>query len=134
RQSDSFLEVIKNDLRLCTTPGPHIHRSAVHGVAARRVATVSPVKRAVGKIKIQIDGFRQSIVEELDILAIGCILAPGNLQICAEDTALTGVVIALLCPVELAPFKIYGDADAPLLLVLARTCIALTCIDKRLDV
>ena len=91
--------MVKNDLRLGTIPGRHIHRSAVHSVAARRVATVCPVERPVGNIEVQIYRLRQVIV----ILAIGCSLAAGNLQICAEDAALTGIVRPFLGPVELAP-------------------------------
>src|SRR5579859_3790275 len=113
RQADGLHQVGDQDLRL----GRPIDRSPVDRVAAWRVAAVGPVEDTALVFELQIDGLRQAVEQHLDVRAVRRALARGRLDVGAKDPAAAAFVGALLGPVELAPRRIDGDADAPLGLV-----------------
>src|ERR1700722_7455064 len=90
-----------------------IHRSSIDRVAPRRIASVCPIEHPVGEIKIQVDGLGKILKEQFNIRAICRSLPSWGLDIRAEDAAFTGVIRALLSPIELASVDINGNSRAP---------------------
>src|ERR1700739_58176 len=86
--ADSLHEMGHHDLRL---GGLVVDRSAVHGVAARRVAAVGPVENTVLVVELDVDRFRQAVEKDLDVGPGRCGLARGNFDIGTEDRAQPGL-------------------------------------------
>src|ERR1700761_2730772 len=63
RQTNSFHQVIEENLRFGTRAWLHIHRCSIYCVAKRRIPAICPVHDLVLKIEIQINGLGQILVE-----------------------------------------------------------------------
>src|SRR5215470_364810 len=113
--------------------GSGVDRHTIDGVSARRIATIGPVENAVFQIELEVDWFRQTIEQHLDVGAVRRGLALRDLEVGAEDAALSAVVGTLLRPVEVPPFGIDGDSDAPPILILP-FLVAAACLDQRFNV
>src|SRR5262245_56245694 len=109
-----------------------VDRRPIDGVAARRIAAVGPVENAVRQIKLEVDRFRQPIEQHLDVGSVRRALALRYVDVGAEDTAQVAVVGTLLRPVDVPPFGIDGDADAPSALILP-VVVAAAGFDQRFD-
>src|SRR5258706_3229118 len=111
-----------------------IHRSPVYRVSARWIAAVRPVDRSVGEVELEVDRFRQILVQKLDVFAVRWSLALGNFEIGAKYASVAGIVRALLSPVKFAGFDVEHDAHAPFPNLFTRTHVAFAGIDKSFDV
>src|SRR5580693_7495223 len=98
--------MVENDLSIFAAAGRRIHRGAIYGVAARRIAAVGPVHHAASNIEIQVDRFRKTVVKKFDVFSVFGILAFRDFETSSEDATLTGVVGTFLGPVELAAFHV----------------------------
>ena len=67
RDADPFHEMGHDDFGLGWLV---VDRGAVHGIAARRVATVRPIQCARGRIDIEVNWLRQAVIDQFNILAI----------------------------------------------------------------
>ena len=104
----------------------------VHRVAARRVATISPVEDPIFAVELEIDRLRQAVEENLDVGALGRRFTFGDIDPGAKDSTLLSVVRAFLRPVDLLALGIDSDPDAPSGLVVPID-VATTRLDERLD-
>src|SRR5215831_18804587 len=110
-----------------------VDRRAIDGVAARRIATVSPVEAAIFEIELEIDRLRQLIEQHLDVGAVRWALALGSVDVGAEQTAQPALVRAFLRPVDFTELRIDGDSDAPTRLI-APVRVAAAGLDQRFNV
>src|SRR6185295_17166918 len=109
-----------------------VDRCAIDGVAARRIAAVSPIEDAVRQIELEVDGFRQLIEQHFDVGAVRWVLAVGNVNVCAAETAQSTFRRAFLRPVDFPKLRINGDSDAPPGLI-APILVAAAGLDQRFD-
>src|SRR5215831_9532774 len=115
----------ENDFGLWAISGLRIHGRAIHRVATRRIPAVRPIKGPMGKIEIQIDRLGQVFIENFNVAAICWSLTFGKFEIGAKDASFSSFIGSLLGPIKLSTLWVHRNADAPLLLVLAGTRVAL---------
>src|SRR5215467_14352696 len=89
-----------------------IDRRAIDGVAARRIAAVSPVEAAIFEIELEVDRLRQLIEQHLDVGAVRWALAVGNVNVGAAHTAQSALRRAFLRPIDFPKFRIDRNSDA----------------------
>jgi hypothetical protein len=70
REPNAFHQMGEKDLRLFAISGLRVHGRTVHYVAARRIPAVRPVEGPIGKIQVQIDGFRQVFIKRFNVSAV----------------------------------------------------------------
>src|ERR1700693_3760909 len=70
RQTDSFHQMGKDNLRLFAIPRCNIHGRSVHSVTSRGVPTIRPVHHPIGQIEVQIDWLGQTIEQHFDVVAV----------------------------------------------------------------
>src|SRR5258706_5945908 len=95
-QSDAYHQVIEENVGRLARAGWCFERGAVNRVAERRVDTVRPVEHASSRIDLQVDRLGQVVIKQFDILSIRRRLAARDLDICAKDSSLAGVISAFL--------------------------------------
>src|SRR5205814_1985917 len=100
RDANAFHQVLVQNLWGRPLPGICIHRSAVHGVATRRVAAVSPIQKPVPEIELKVDGLWQAIVQHLDIGAIDRVFTLWDLDVRSKEPAESPLLRAFLRPVD----------------------------------
>src|SRR5262245_2961293 len=83
-------------------------------------------------IELELDRLGKSVEEDFDVAAVGRRLAVRELNPGAQDASLPGVVLAFLRPVDLSPFGIDGDPNAPSGLVVA-VVFARSSLDEGFD-
>src|SRR4051794_23256352 len=105
RDADRFLEAGHEDLGgwpiVRALARGQIHGRAVDGVAAGGIAAVGPVHHPARQVELEVDGFRQALIERLDVGPICRSPARWDLDRGAADDAESGVVAPLLRPVDL---------------------------------
>src|SRR5262249_16077730 len=129
--ADAFHQVRDHDLRLILSR-LRIDGRAVHRVAARGIAAIGPAEDAMVGIELEDYRFGKDVEEDFDLAAAGRRLALRDIEPGAQDTPLARVVVALLRPVDLPPFGVDGDSDAPPGLVAA-VVFAFSGLDEGLD-
>src|SRR5437016_7546621 len=90
-----------------------INRRAVHRVPARWISAIGPIKEPILQIELEIDRFRETIEQKLDVGAVRSGLTFRNIDVRSEDAALTRVVRTFLRPANLSTVRIDRDPDAP---------------------
>src|SRR6266567_6507305 len=83
-----------------------VNRRAVHRVSARRISAVGPINEPILSVELEIDRFRQTIEQKLDVGAGGRGLTPRDVDLRTEDAALARVVRTFLRPVNLSTVRI----------------------------
>src|SRR5207248_4780318 len=111
-----------------------VYRRAIDRVSARRISAVGPIKEPILQIELEIDRFRQTIEQKLDVSAGGRVLTFRNIDVRSEDAALARVIGSFLAPINLSAIWINGDSNAPFRQIGAWTRVALACIDQGFDV
>src|SRR6266404_6144269 len=91
-----------------------INRRAVHRVPARWISAIGPINEPILQIKLEIDRFRQTIEQKLDIGAVGRILPFRNSDACAKDSPLPRIVWTFLRPINLSAVGIDRYTHTPL--------------------
>src|SRR5262249_31544937 len=129
--ADTFHQVRDHDLRL-VLPGLRVNGRAVHRVATWGIAAVGPVQEAILKIEFEIDRLGKAVEEDFDVAAVGRRLTLRDLDPSAQDASRSGVVLAFLRPIDLSPFGIDGDPNAPSGLVVA-VVFARSSLDEGFD-
>src|ERR1700720_57068 len=94
-----------------------VDRGPVHCVAARRVAAVGPVENTVLVVEFDIDRFRQTVEEDLDVGPGRCSLARRNFDIGTKEATESGIVRAFLRPVDMSEFRVDRQPNAPSALI-----------------
>src|SRR6266571_2680972 len=90
-----------------------VNRRAVHGVSARRISAIGPINEPILSVELEIDRFRQTIEQKLDVGAGGRGLILRDVDVRTEDAALARVVRTFLRPVNLSTIQIDRDSDTP---------------------
>src|SRR5271170_2882857 len=85
RQTNPFHQAGEDNLWILAFPRLRIQGRAVHSVAAWWVSAIRPVDHSIGQIEIEVDGFRQTIKQEFNVLAICRTLVLRNFQIRSKD-------------------------------------------------
>src|SRR5947209_5968299 len=111
-----------------------VNRRAAYRVPARWISAIGPINEPIFQIELEIDRFRQTIEQKLDVGAGGRGLTFWNIDVRSEDAALARVVWTFLRPINLSAVGIDGDPDAPFRQVGAWTRVAPAGVDQSLDV
>src|SRR6266446_8904738 len=90
-----------------------VNRRAVHRVSARRISAVGPINEPILSVDLEIDRFRQTIEQKLDVGAGGRGLTFRNIDVRSEDAALTRVVWSFLRPINFPAIRIDRYPDTP---------------------
>ena len=90
-----------------------INRRAVHRVPARWISAIGPIKEPILQIELEIDRFRQTIEQKLDVGAGGRGLTFRNVNPRAKEATLARIVRPFLRSVNLSTIRIDRDADTP---------------------
>src|SRR6266704_3684323 len=86
------------------------------------------------QVALEIDRFRQTIEQKLDVSASGRVLTFRNIDVRSEDAALARVVWSFLRPINFPAIRIDSDPDAPFRQIGAWTRVALAAVDQGFDV
>src|SRR3954467_2734918 len=111
-----------------------VNRRAAYRVPARWISAIGPINESILQIELEIDRFRQTIEQELDVGPVGRGLTLRNIDVRAEDAALARVVGTLLRPINLSAIRIDRDPDAPFRQVGPWTRVAVAGVDQSFDV
>src|SRR5436309_8306510 len=90
-----------------------VYRRAIDRVSARRISAVGPINEPIFQIEFEIDRFRQTIEQKFDISAVRSGLTLRDVDLCAEDAALTRIIGSFLRPINFPAVRINSDADTP---------------------